>query len=829
MDNLNGHVMTLANSIIGVSILAMPYCFKQCGIMLSILMLFVSSIISRLSCHFLLKSAIIARRKTFEFLAFHIFGSAGKFAIEIGIIGFLLGTCIAFFVVMGELGPQIVVEITNISTTSTMRTSILMALALFVVLPLGLLRNVDSFNGVSKATIGFYCCLVLKVVFEAVPHILTGDWYQNVNFWRPQGLMQCLPIFSMALFCQTQLFEMYQAINNATLERMNNLVKVAMTLCTSVYIFVGTFGYIAFADKNITGNILLSFSPSFITNLLKLGFILSIAFSFPLIIFPCRASLYSLLYKEGYTLHEGTSNYIPEGRFKTLTMLIIFFSLVVGIMIPNIELVLGLVGSTISIMICLLFPLTCFICISQKNTNERLVAQLMLFVGIFIMVLGTYETLYTVDTVEVNKIGTFSSIDTIDHIANVKKDIIQTHTVLPSEKPITMKKLEVKTENLPKMTEKVKEVRHEPPQPVEPSDEEIKMKNGIKLLPTPKNVAQNDSKLEQVDIEAIKKEDKEEKDAKLEAKMDIKTDTNKALLDTIQKQNEVQKELVENQKKILEVIQSQQKKDESRNVEKLNEEKVKAVKQIQDIAQKAIEKISGGDKNLVGKESGGVEKKTENVNILNDHMEKNDNIELNVKPNILEELKKIDTTQKSPEQKNEPVVNAVNIQEQAKKIQQVIEVIQKHNIDVNQLVMYTKPIDMESNNIAPKKENIVATNEKITVKILKSPSDNVDNTRTTISNISIKRLLDPANYKQNKNNTAPLFMNLGKKANREDKQKQIPIPLPISMKNITLPKEASSLLKISGIKEDKKNSEVAAIPEEVAVVRRDILQFISRK
>jgi len=36
-------------------------------------------------------------------------------------------------------------------------------LAVFVVLPLGLLRNVDSLSSVCTATIGFYLCLVLKV------------------------------------------------------------------------------------------------------------------------------------------------------------------------------------------------------------------------------------------------------------------------------------------------------------------------------------------------------------------------------------------------------------------------------------------------------------------------------------------------------------------------------------------------------------------------------------------------------------------------------------------------------------------------------------------
>lgn len=75
-------------------------------------------------------------------------------------------------------------------------------------------------------------------------------------------------------------------------------------------------------------------------------------------------------------MHEGAaSNYIPEGKFKTLTFIIVFTSLFIGVLIPNIELVLGLMGSTIGVMICVLFPVTCFICLSPKNTNERIVAQ----------------------------------------------------------------------------------------------------------------------------------------------------------------------------------------------------------------------------------------------------------------------------------------------------------------------------------------------------------------------------------------------------------------------------------------------------------------------
>lgn len=624
METLNESVMNLANSIIGASVLAMPYCFKQCGIILSVILLLLSSIVSRLTCHFLLKSAILSRRKTFELLAFHLFGGLGKLVVEIGMIGFLLGTCITYFVVMGDLGPVIIAEITKAHITSTMHTSILISLALFIILPLGLLRNVHSLTGVSKATMIFYCCLILKVIIEAVPHLFEENWYNKVNLWRPEGLLQCIPIFSMALFCQTQLFEIYEVVPNPTLDKMNSVIKAAVNFCTTVYICVGIFGYVAFANKNFTGNVLLSFEPSFVSHILKVGFIFSVAFSFPLVIFPCRASLYSLLYREGYTIHEGNLKYIPEGKFKALTFIIVFVSLVIAILIPNIELVLGLVGSTIGIMICVLFPVTCFICISHKNTNERIVAQIMLALGIFVMVVGTYKNIQKVDNVE-------ASVVTARTLNNAEQNQDKFDTLM-NKLPLT-EKLEIRTE-LPIIvlteTNNLKEIRHEPPQPVEPIEETKKVDEPIimkkvktketlqkvdeidilqkvdkvdtlqkvdKIDTVQKVVVQKENMInDTVDIEAIKKEDKEEQLERKEIAKEEQSDEHKQLIDTIQKQNEVQKEIVEQQKQLLEVIkQQQQKKEEDQKIDEVKKEKMKAVKEIESIALKAIEKISEGE------------------------------------------------------------------------------------------------------------------------------------------------------------------------------------------------------------------------------------------
>lgn len=168
---------------------------------------------------------------------------------------------------------------------------------LICVVPLGLLKNVDSLSAVCTASIGFYFCLVLKVMVESSEHLAVGDWYDKVDFWRPAGILQCLPIFSMALSCQMQLFEIYETMPNASLDKMNSTVKSATNICTVVYILVGFFGYIAFCNQEFSGNILLNFAPSLTSDAIKIGFVVSVAFSFPLVIFPCRASLYSLLYQ----------------------------------------------------------------------------------------------------------------------------------------------------------------------------------------------------------------------------------------------------------------------------------------------------------------------------------------------------------------------------------------------------------------------------------------------------------------------------------------------------------------------------------------------------
>ncbi|XP_020720033.2 putative sodium-coupled neutral amino acid transporter 10 isoform X2 [Bombus terrestris] len=371
-------------------------------------------------------------------------------------------------------GPQIVRKVID-KKPEDIRTSLLITTSIFIVLPLGLLRNIDSLSTLCTATIIFYLCLVLKIITESMQHIFAGDWYEHVYYWRPSGILQCIPIFSMALFCQTQLFEIYETIPNVSLEKMNEVVRGALNICTIVYLCVGFFGYIAFCTQPFTGNILMSFEPSLSSEMIKMGFVFSIAFSFPLVIFPCRASLNSLLFRRVYA-HEPSINYLPETRFRCLTIIIVAVSLVTGILIPNIEFVLGLVGSTIGVMICLIFPAIFFISISSKHTNERLLAQVIMFVGICIMILSTYANLYALEESTNIKIltPTNNPANQINSIPlNLNKDNINAIANVPNNPEILPNIKEEMSQlsglNVPEnsLNLQANDMRQEPPIPVE--------------------------------------------------------------------------------------------------------------------------------------------------------------------------------------------------------------------------------------------------------------------------------------------------------------------------------------------------------------------------
>ncbi len=96
---------------------------------------------------------------------------------------FLLSTCCAFFVVIGDLGPHIIADFFGITmVTVRLRIFVMILIGMWVILPLSLLRNMDSLSSVSSLAILFYGFFIVRMFLECLPNLLDGVWFHEVMY-----------------------------------------------------------------------------------------------------------------------------------------------------------------------------------------------------------------------------------------------------------------------------------------------------------------------------------------------------------------------------------------------------------------------------------------------------------------------------------------------------------------------------------------------------------------------------------------------------------------------------------------------------------------------
>ncbi|VDN39326.1 unnamed protein product [Gongylonema pulchrum] len=137
----------------------------------------------------------------------------------------------------------------------------------------------------------------------------------------------------MALSCQTQLFCVADCIKDPSTAKVDTVVSGSVNICSGLYAAVGLFGYVAFHDVELHGDILLYLETSFLTQLMKLAFMLSVAVSIPLMLFPSRIIFYNLFLKQD--IGEYAMLRMSSGTFILLTVFVLSSCLLVAIVVPN--------------------------------------------------------------------------------------------------------------------------------------------------------------------------------------------------------------------------------------------------------------------------------------------------------------------------------------------------------------------------------------------------------------------------------------------------------------------------------------------------------------
>ncbi|KAK1162937.1 putative sodium-coupled neutral amino acid transporter 10 isoform X1 [Acipenser oxyrinchus oxyrinchus] len=376
------------NSIVGVSVLTLPYCFRQCGLVLGTLLLIFWSWLTYESSMMVVNTAMKTSKKTYCGLAQLSFGKMGKLTSEICILGFMMGVCTAFHVVMGDLAVHLLQGFIGEEVTQSQRVLLIFAIGWLVVLPLSLTLASDSILLSTTALVGFTCFMVVTL-FHCCHRLLSSGQEVQVRFWISDGLLECLPIYGTAFSCHPQLLPMVCVKGLDVSEpHTTHAIKHAFAATLVFYTLVGSCGYVCFMDA-VKGNILSNLPSSATMEGVRVVLLISVVMSIPSIIQPCRQAIGTLLFEQQVTGTFSVKGDMPLCQHVATTSILLFLTMTAGILVQDGETVLGVVGTTTGAIICYIFPSL----MQSKLRKGTVSGKIVLTVGISLLITPVYANI----------------------------------------------------------------------------------------------------------------------------------------------------------------------------------------------------------------------------------------------------------------------------------------------------------------------------------------------------------------------------------------------------------------------------------------------------
>ncbi|KAF8397168.1 hypothetical protein HHK36_016075 [Tetracentron sinense] len=390
--SVTGAVFNVSTSIIGAGIMSIPATLKVLGVAPALALIFIIAYLVDVSVEFLLRFTYSGESTTYAGVMAESFGRFGSLAVQICVMVTNLGSLTIYLIIIGDVlsGSHsdgsvhlgVLQEWFGVHWWNSRAFSLLFVL-LFVMLPLLLLRRVESLRFTSAVSVflavvfvGISTVMAIVALwqgktksprllpdlagqasffelFTAVPVIVTAFTF-HFNVWEEKIRWPIDPTNRLSISDALAVHPIGAELRNSS--DMISAVRISLVLCSAIYFAIGLFGYLLFGDE-IMADILVNFNDksdsaigSLLNDTVRLSYALHLMLVFPLLNFSLRLNMDELLFPKCHCLAADTT------RFVLLTCTLLGFIYIAAIVIPNIWYFFQFMGSTTAICLAFIFP-----------------------------------------------------------------------------------------------------------------------------------------------------------------------------------------------------------------------------------------------------------------------------------------------------------------------------------------------------------------------------------------------------------------------------------------------------------------------------------------
>lgn len=295
--------INLLNTIIGAGILAMPYALKADGILLGVFVIVFSASTSAFGLYLQGKcSKYVADGEDASFFALsQLTYPMLSVVFDLAIAVKCFGVGVSYLVVIGDLMPKIIESLISedylLDNTMLLNRNFWITLFMAViVVPLSFLKKLDSLKYASMVALSSVVYLVVLVIM----HFWKDDIINKgpVRFIEPYSatsVFESFPIFVFAYTCHQNMFSLVNELSDKSSKNINKVITTSIGIACSLYILVGTTGYLSFGD-NVEPNVIVGYSHSLSSTVGRIAIVILVMLSYPLQCHPARSSINHILH-----------------------------------------------------------------------------------------------------------------------------------------------------------------------------------------------------------------------------------------------------------------------------------------------------------------------------------------------------------------------------------------------------------------------------------------------------------------------------------------------------------------------------------------------------